>query len=373
MSRWPDNRLTDLLGIAHPIVQAPMKGTTTPALAAAVSNAGGLGSLGCAYLPPEDLAALLGEMRRRTNRPFNLNFFAHGPVAPDPEALDRARARLAPSYAEKNLDPPPERLEPAPEAFAPSHLDALLADPPAVVSFHFGLPAHDAVPRLREAGCRILCSATTVAEARALEAEGCNAIIAQGWEAGGHRGAFAVGADDEGSGLFALVPQIVDAVSVPVIAAGGIADGRGIAAAFALGAAGVQLGTAFIRCPESAASEAHRAAVAAASDTSTRLTRAHSGRPARSHRTRYIDAMAAETRDLPHFPLMYPLSVPLQATGDPDFQFSLYGQAGALARAEPAADLMARLVEEAGAALARLGTGRAPQTRPGAEEPAPAS
>jgi nitronate monooxygenase len=365
---WPDERLADLLGLAHPIVQAPMKGTTTPALAAAVSNAGGLGSLGCAYLPPEDLSALLGEMRRRTNRPFNLNFFAHGPVAPDPAALERARTLLAPLYAEKGLDAPPNHLDPAPEAFGPDHLAALLADPPAVVSFHFGLPGHDAVPRLKALGCRILCSATTVAEARALEAEGCDAIIAQGWEAGGHRGAFAVGADDEGCGLVALVPQVADAVSVPVIAAGGIADGRGIAAAFALGAAGVQIGTAFIRCPESAASNAHRAAVAAATDASTRLTRAHSGRPARSHRTRYIDAMAAETGDLPHFPLMYPLSQPLQATGDPDFQFSLYGQAGALARAEPAADLMARLVDEADATFARL-AGRAPNTDVFAEEP----
>jgi nitronate monooxygenase len=355
VTRWPDHRLTDLLGIAHPIVQAPMKGTSTPALAAAVSNAGGLGSLGCAYLPPDELAALLGEMRRRTNRPFNLNFFAHGPVAADPDALMRARTRLAPFYAEKGLGAPPDRLDPAPEAFGPDHLAALLADPPAVVSFHFGLPGHDAVPRLKALGSRILCTATSVAEARILEAEGVDAIIAQGWEAGGHRGAFAVGADDAGCGLVALVPQIADAVSVPVIAAGGIADGRGIAAAFALGAAGVQIGTAFIRCPESAAPEVHRAAVAAATDASTRLTRAYSGRPARGHRTRYIDAMAAETADLPHFPLMYPLSRPLQATGDPDFQFSLYGQAGALARAEPAPELMARLVEEAGAVLARMG------------------
>jgi nitronate monooxygenase len=355
VTRWPDSRLTDLLSITHPIVQAPMKGTTTPALAAAVSNAGGLGSLGSAYLPPEALRETLAETRRRTNRPFNLNFFAHGPVAPDPAALARARDRLVPFYAEKGLGAPPDRLEPAPEAFGPEHLDALLADPPAVVSFHFGLPGHDAVARLRDAGSRILCSATSVAEALALEAAGIDAIIAQGWEAGGHRGTFAVGDDDEGTGLFALLPQVVDAVSVPVIAAGGIADGRGIAAAFALGASGVQIGTAFIACPESAAPEAHRAALAKATDTTTRLTRAHSGRPARAHRTRYIDAMAAETGDLPHFPLMYPLADPLRATGDPDFQFLLYGQAAPLTRPEPAADLVARLVAETGEALARIG------------------
>jgi nitronate monooxygenase len=152
----------------------------------------------------------------------------------------------------------------------------------------------------------------------------------------------------------ALVPQIADAVAVPVIAAGGIADGRGIAAALALGASGVQIGTAFVSCPESAAPEAHRAAIAAATDTSTRLTRSHSGRPARAHRTAYIDAMAAETGELPHFPLMYPLSAPLAATGDPDFSFLLYGQAAPLARPEPAADLLARLAAETARVLARM-------------------
>jgi nitronate monooxygenase len=355
MTGWPDTRLTDLLGIAHPIVQAPMKGTSTPALAAAVSNAGGLGSLGCAGLAAGEIRATLTEMRGRTNRPFNLNFFAHGPVSPDPAALARARDRLAPFYAEKGLGAPPDRLDPVPEAFGPEHLDALLADPPPVVSFHYGLPSNDAVPRLKAAGSRVLCSATTVAEARALAAAGVDAVIAQGWEAGGHRGAFHVGANDEGVGLMALLPQIVDAVDLPVIAAGGIADGRGIAAAFALGAAGVQLGTAFVGCPESAAPEAHRAALAAATDASTRLTRAVTGRPARAQRTRYIDAMAAETGDLPHFPLMYRLSGPLAETGDPDFRFLLYGQGAALTRPEPAAELVARLVDETRRILARIG------------------
>jgi nitronate monooxygenase len=352
---WPDNRLTDLLGLAHPLVQAPMKGTSTPELAAAVSNAGGLGSLGCAGLGPDEIRVTLAEMRRRTNRPFNLNFFAHGPVRPDPEVLARARGRLAPFYAEKGLGAPPERLEPAPAAFGPAHLEALLADPPAVVSFHFGLPEGDALARLRAAGARVLCTATTVAEARALAAAGVDAIIAQGWEAGGHRGAFAVTADDAGVGTLALVPQVVDAVAVPVIAAGGICDGRGIAAAFALGAAGVQLGTAFIGCPESSAPDTHRRAIAEASEGSTRLTRAVSGRPARAHRTRYVDAMAAETGQLPEYPLMYGLARPLVETGDPDFAFLLYGQAAALARAEPAAQIVERLLAEAARAFARPG------------------
>ncbi len=355
MPAWPDVRLTELLGIAHPIVQAPMKGTSTPALAAAVSNAGGLGSLGCAGLDPDGIREITADMRRRTNRAFNLNFFAHGAVTPDPDALARARARLSPFYAEKRLGAPPDRLDPAPAAFGADHLDALLADPPTVVSFHFGLPEGDAVARLRAAGARVLCTATTVAEARALDRAGVDAIIAQGWEAGGHRGAFAVEDTDAGVGTLALVPQVVDAVAVPVIAAGGIADGRGIAAAFALGAAGVQLGTAFIRCPETAAGEAHRAAVAAGSDASTRLSRAVSGRPARAHRNRYIDAMAADPAPLPEYPLMYGLAEPLLKTGDPDFQFLLYGQAAALSREEPAAEVVARLVAEAGVVLEHLG------------------
>ncbi|CAN5688202.1 nitronate monooxygenase family protein [soil metagenome] len=352
-SFWPDSRLADLLSITHPIVQAPMKSAATPALAAAVSNAGGLGSLGCAGLAPQEIHDTLSEMRRRTNRAFNLNFFAHGPVAPGVDDLARARARLAPFYAEKGLGEPPAGLDPAPAAFGDDHLEALLADPPAVVSFHFGLPENDAVARLKAAGARILCTATTVAEARALEAAGIDAIIAQGWEAGGHRGAFDITADDAGIGLMALVPQVVDAVSLPVIAA----DDRGIAAALALGASCVQIGTAFIPCPESAAPEPHRAAIAAATGASSRLTRAVSGRPARAHRTRYIDALAAETGTLPAFPLMYALSGPLAATGDPDFRFLLYGQAAPLARPRPAAGLFADLVADTGRVLARTRSG----------------
>ncbi|HRO12419.1 nitronate monooxygenase family protein [Amaricoccus sp.] len=353
-SPWPDGRLIELLGVAHPIVQAPMKGTSTPELAAAVSEAGGLGSLGCAGLDGAAVGALVREMRGRTRGPFNLNFFAHGAVAPDPAAIACARARLAPFYLEKGLGAPPDRVDAAPAAFGEDQLAALLADPPPVVSFHFGVPPGDAVARLRAAGARVLSTATTVAEARALESAGVDAVIAQGWEAGGHRGAFPVTADDAGVGTLALVPQVADAVSVPVIAAGGIGDGRGVAAAFALGAAGVQLGTAFIRCPESSARPAHRAAVEAGRDDSTRLSRAVSGRPARAHRNRYVDAMAAETGALPEYPLMYPFAAPLAADGDPDFQFLLYGQAAALTRAEPAAAVIARLVAEAGAVLARL-------------------
>jgi len=353
---WPDRRLIDLFGIAHPIVQAPMKGTSTPALAAAVSEAGGLGSLGCAGLDPAELSGILAEMRRRTNRAFNVNFLVHDAVTPDAATLERTRAQLAGFYAEKGLGVPAATVRASPASFGGDHLAALIADPPPVVSFHFGLPSGEALARLRASGIKVLCTATTVGEARALEAAGVDAIVAQGAEAGGHRGCFADATDEPGTGLIALLPQVVDAVAVPVIAAGGIADGRGIAAALALGAAGVQIGTAFVPCPESSAPSAHRAAIAAATDRSSRITRAVSGRPARAHRTRYIEAMASAQGPLLAFPLMYEMAEPLLATGDPDFTFLLYGEAAPLARAEPAADLVARLVAETGRTLARIGS-----------------
>jgi nitronate monooxygenase len=348
---WPRNDLLDLLGIELPIVQAPMAGSATPALAAAVSNAGGLGSLGCAVMSPEDLEARAAELRAASNRPFNLNFFSHAEPKADPETDARTRARLAPFYDVYGLGPLPSASEAPFGVFDDAKLAALLEIRPAVVSFHFGLPAPEAVRALQNAGRRILCSATCVAEAEALDAAGVDAIIAQGWEAGGHRGTFEVSFEDFGIGTLALVPQVVDAVRVPVIAAGGIADGRGIAAAFALGAGGVQLGSAFLSCPEARVPEAQRAALRAARDQDTRLTRAYSGRPARARNNRYMAAMAERREALPDFPAMYAFSDPLHqagaAAGDPEVQFLLYGQAAALNRELPAADLVRTLVEEA--------------------------
>ena len=351
ISDWPSDRLTGLLGLTHPIIQAPMAGAATPELAAAVSNAGGLGSLGCADLDATAVRAVMAEMRRHTNAAFNLNFFAHGPVESDQDALSRTVDALRPGFDVAETGEPSRDIPlSAPAAFGADMLDVLLSDPPPVVSFHFGLPEGEAVARLRAAGCLVLSTATNVAEAHALEAAGVDAIIAQGWEAGGHRGAFDVETCDVGVGLMALVPQIADAVKVPVIAAGGIADGRGIAAALMLGADAVQIGTAFLACPKSAASPLHRRVLAKARDTATRLTRAHSGRPARAHRTVFIDAMASRDAETLPFPLMYPLSGRLAASNgnpdDPEGRFLLYGQAAGLTRAEPAADLMARLVAE---------------------------
>ena len=250
---WPDTRLLDRLGIALPIVQAPMAGADSPALAAAVSEAGGLGSLAGALRTPEGLAAAVAEVRARTGRPFNLNFFAHAEPAPDP---GRARAwldRLAPYYAELGLDPP-ATLAGGRAPFDAGFCTLVEALRPAVVSFHFGLPEAALMARVKATGAAVLASATTPEEAVWLVARGVDAVIAQGSEAGGHRGTFAEDWRGGGGmiGTLALVPQVVDAVAVPVIAAGGIADGRGIAAALALGAAGVQIGTAYLFTPEAA-------------------------------------------------------------------------------------------------------------------------
>jgi nitronate monooxygenase len=353
---WPRTPLAALLGLDLPIVQAPMAGCSTPALAAAVSEAGGLGSLGCAEFTVGELPAVIAELRARTRRPFNLNFFAHPAPPADPAGLGAVTAWLAPFYAEQGLGLPPASLPAGEAGFSSAALTAILADPPPVVSFHFGLPSSETLARLRAAGCKVLSTATSVAEARALEAAGADAIIAQGWEAGGHRGAVAVEDTDAGVGLMALLPQAVDAVRVPVIAAGGIADGRGIAAALALGAGGVQIGTAFLFCPEARVAPAHRHVLDAAQDTDTRLTRAFSGRPARAMRTRYTEA--ARGRPVAPFPLMYALSAPLSATGDEernrDFRLLLAGQAGRLGRRMAAADPVRTLDREARAALARL-------------------
>jgi nitronate monooxygenase len=348
---WPRRDLIDLLGIDHPIVQAPMGGEATPALAVAVSNAGGLGGVGCSFMSLEELRDTANEIRSGTNRPFNLNFFAHPEPKENTDINAQTRARVAPFFQELGLADVPERGEAPCDTFNEAKLSVLLEIRPKVTSFHFGLPPLHMDKALQDIDSVILCSATTVAEARMLSDAGVDAIIAQGWEAGGHRGTFDISFEDFGVGTMALVPQIVDAVNVPVIAAGGIADGRGIAAAFALGASGVQMGAAFLFCPEANISDTYREELRQAKDDDTRLTRAFSGRPARAKTNRYIETMAEQRTSFPDFATMYGFSEPLMqasaATGNPDFQFLLYGQAAALNRELPAADLMALLVDEA--------------------------
>lgn len=349
---WNDTTLARLLNIEYPIIQAPMAGSATVELVAAVSNAGGLGSLGCGEMTVDELMTSVTQLRQITDRPFNLNFMVHSDPVYDKETDAVANQLVSPFYRDRGVDDIPTSAIPPFEAFNQTICDCLLQLAPPVVSFHFGLPAVEMLVALRSAGCIILSSATTVDEAMTLEADGTDAIIAQGFEAGGHRGSFDVGYEDVGIGSLALIPQIVDAVDVPVIAAGGIADGRGIAATFVLGATGVQLGSAFLSCPEAGTSEDHRAAILNAKDSDTRLTRAFSGRPARARTNEYMEALVETRQKLPDYPSMYNLSMPLHQTSiGNQSNFLLYGQAAALNRVLPAAKLLRTLVAETSAIL----------------------
>ncbi len=347
---WPTGRLLDLFEIDVPIVQAPMAGAQGAELAAAVAGAGGLGSLPCAMLTPDSARAEIERIRSATNRGFGLNFFVHRNPEPNAAAHARWIARLAPFYAEFGLKPPASSAAaraPFDEAFC-----ALVEEErPKVVSFHFGLPAENLLSRVRATGAKIVSSATTVREARWLEDTGVDAIVAQGAEAGGHRGMFLTDDIAAQVGTFALVPQIVDAVSVPVIAAGGIADGRGIAAAFALGASGVQIGTAYLRTPESRISNLHREALNSAREDDSVLTNVFTGRPARGIKNRLVREVGPMSTDAPAFPTavgaVMPLRTKAEASGSPDFTPLWTGQAGPLARELPAAQLTAALADEA--------------------------
>lgn len=353
---WPKQDLCDLLGIEHPIIQAPMLGSCTPALASAVSNAGGLGSLACGERPTADIRSLVDGYRNASNRPLNLNFFIRTAPSTPQAVWDRARDRVRPWYDRLGLGDPPAAPPKIGPGFDDARLELLLEIKPAVASFHFGAPGPDAVAALKAAGVKLISSATTVAEARALEAAGMDAVIAQGYEAGGHRGSHKPSAPADGVGALALTPQIVDAVSIPVITAGGVADGRGVAAAFALGASGVQIGTGFLACPEAATDAARRAYLRTASDSDTMVTDAVSGRSARARRSRFAEEMARSREPLPDFVQMYALSHLIVKTAeDDDASFHLYGQAAALAREEPAAEVVARLVREAQSVFQTLG------------------
>ena len=356
MKTWPDSRLCDLLGIEHPIIQAPMAGAALAAMAIGTAQAGGLGSLACAMLSPERIREEVALFRQATARPLNLNFFCHQPPRVDTERERRWKERLASYYAEFGLDP----ATPTP-AGSRAPFDETLAAVveelrPEIVSFHFGLPGGSLFQRVKAAGAKVLASATTVEEACWLEAQGCDAIIAQGSEAGGHRGMFLTENVASQVGTFALVPQVADAVKVPVIAAGGIADARGIVAAFALGASAVQIGTAYLLCREATISPVHRAALQSARDDQTALTNVLTGRPARSLLNRTIREVGPLSELAPDFPLASGALAPLRAKTEPngvgDFMPLWSGQAAALAREGTAAELTARLAAEA---LARFG------------------
>ena len=358
---WPDRRLLDLFGIEVPIVQAPMAGANGSAMAAAASEAGALGSLPCAMLDAARIRSEIGVIRQQTSKPVNVNFFCHTPPDPDPERDAAWKAALAGYYAELGLDTSASAPAPSRAPFDETTCEIVEDLKPEVVSFHFGLPAKALLRRVKEAGVVVISSATTVEEARWLEDQGCDAIIAQGYEAGGHRGMF-LGEDvTTQAGTMALVPQVVDAVDVPVIAAGGIADGRGIAAAFALGASGVQIGTAYLFTPEALITDLHRAALRAARDDGTALTNLFSGRPARGLINRLMREIGPMSDKAPAFPTagraLAPLKKQAEAAGAADFTSLWSGQAAALGREMGAAELTRRLAEDAAARLGALTAG----------------
>jgi nitronate monooxygenase len=352
---WPDRRIIELFKTEFPIVLAPMAGIMDADLVIAAAQGGALGSLPCALLSVDKAREQVNIIRQRASVPVNMNFFCHEPVDADPKAEAQWRQRLAPYYEELGVDPaaPVNAANRAPFDAAMCELVEELK--PEVVSFHFGLPDPALLRRVKAAGCIVMSSATIVKEAIWLEENGADVIIAQGAEAGGHRGMFLTENIAEQSGTFALVPQVVDAVKVPVIAAGGIADGRGIAAAFALGAAGVQIGTAYLRCPESKVTEQGRLALAQARDDSTVITNVMTGRPARGVANRAMREVGPISPHAPAFPHaatgLAPLKAAAEKLGRVDFTNLWAGQAVRMGREMPAAELTRAL---AGAALARM-------------------
>src|SRR3984893_1585992 len=352
---WPDRRIIDLFKTEFPIVLAPMAGVMDADLVIAAAQGGALGSLPGAMISAEKTREQINIIRQRVSAPVNMNFFCHKPVDADPVREAGWKARLSPYYKELGLDPaaPVNAANRAPVDEAMCVLVEELK--PEVVSFHFGLPDQAMMKRIKAAGSIVLSSATIVREAIWLEENGADVIIAQGAEAGGHRGMFLTDDIAEQPGTFALVPQVVDAVKVPVIAAGGIADGRGIAAAFALGASGVQIGSAYLRCPESTHTEAGRAALAEGRDDSTVITNVMTGRPARGVQNRLMREAGPISPDAPPFPhaatALGPLKAAAEKQGKVDFTNLWAGQAVRMGREMPAAELTRAL---AGAALARF-------------------
>jgi nitronate monooxygenase len=327
---WPDRSLLDLIGIELPVIQAPMAGANGSAMAIAVSEAGGLGSLPCGMFDAAKARAEIVAIRKGTTKPININFFCHTPPKPDPDRDAAWKERLAGYYTEFGLDTSASAPAVNRAPFDAAMCEIVEEHKPEVVSFHFGLPEQALLSRVKASGSLVLSSATTVEEARWLEDHGCDAIIAQGYEAGAHRGMFLTDDIETQPGTFALVPQVVDAVKVPVIAAGGIADGRGIAAAFALGATGTLIGTAYLFTPESLITDLYRAALRAARDDRTALTNVFSGRPARGLMNRVMREVGPMSDRAPAYPTagraLAPLKAKAEAAGSSDFSLLWAGQ-----------------------------------------------
>ena len=343
--------LLSLLGIEHPIIQAPMAGVSTPALAAAVSNSGGLGSLGLGASNVEQSRAMIRSTRALTSRSFNVNLFCHRRAMADATREAAWLAYLEPHFARFGAKPP-QQLREIYQTFVGDEamLALLLEERPAIVSFHFGLPSPAWIKQFRAAGIVTLACATNSEEAMLCERAGVDAIVAQGVEAGGHRGVFEPERGDDGIGTFALVRMLVKQCRVPIIAAGGIMDGRGIVAAMTLGAAGVQMGTAFVLCPESSANAAYREQMKSERAHHTRITAAISGRGARGLPNQMYELIEAGAPALPDYPIAYDVAKALHAAasakGNHEFAAYWAGQAAPLARELPADVLMSQLVQE---------------------------
>ncbi len=355
MRTWHDRRILDLLEIEIPVIQAPMAGATTAEMVIAASEAGGLGSLPSAQYSAQQLHEALSQITARTAKSINVNFFSHVTLAADPAGQMRWRALLAPYFVELGLDPAAPISGPGRAPFDNEFCEVVEEFRPKVVSFHFGLPHRRLVDRVKAAGAKVLSSATTVAEAVWLEAHGVDAVIAMGFEAGGHRGNFLTHDMSTQVGTMALVPQVVDAVKVPVIAAGGIADGRGVAAALMLGASAVQIGTAYLLTPEAKIPDLHADALRRAGDASTAITNVFTGRPARGVVNRLMRELGPLSDVAPAFPTagvaLAAIRAKAEVEGRNDFTNLWAGQAVALARRLSSAELTLKLFEDAMAAL----------------------
>ncbi|HIG08794.1 MAG TPA: hypothetical protein EYQ51_03420 [Alphaproteobacteria bacterium] len=347
--KWYENSLSKALNIKYPIIQAPMASAASVVLAAAVSNAGGLGSLGLSYHKLENILPDYNKIMSKTNHSVNLNFFTHKEPSTNDIKNKKFKDHITKHYKEYGIDKIPE-INNTCETFNNQQLNLLLQMDPKVVSFHFGLPKAEFIKKIKEQNIYIISSATTVEEAKILENSGADAIIAQGFEAGGHRGTFHSSYQEGEIGLFSLLPQIVDNVKLPVIAAGGIADGRGIAAAFMLGAKGAQLGTAFLTCPEASVHPLWVKALNNSKERETRITSAFTGRPARGIVNRFLRDMEGKENILPDFPtvgsIIKPLANSAAQIGDEDFLSLWAGQSASMSQNMPAKDLMEKLIKE---------------------------
>ncbi len=346
---WSQNNFTKALNIKYPIIQAPMASAASIELASEVSNAGGLGSLGLSYHKIENILPDYKKILSKTNHSINLNFMTHKEPSKNDIKAKKYMNEVKKYYEEYKVAEIPNLINTT-ETFNKEHLELLLEMNPKIVSFHFGLPQQDYIQSIKNQNIYIISSATTVKEAKILEDSGADAIIAQGYEAGGHRGTFASSYKEGEIGLFSLLPQVVEATSVPVIAAGGIANGKGIAAALMLGAQGVQIGTAFLSCPEASVHPLWKDAISNASTRDTRITSAFTGRPARGIVNRLVIDMENKNDIIPDFPtvgsVIKPLANIAATNGKDDFLSLWAGQSAPMNRNISASELIELLAEE---------------------------